>query len=77
MVTDTFDSGLLPQQDAYRHGQHHAGRQDGGAALRDARRQAQVDRAHAQREGGRVIKNSLLGDDHDDGNESIGNESRC
>lgn len=51
------NSGLLPQQDAQRDGVGHAGRQDGRAALRDARRQAQVERAHARRrEGGRVIK---------------------
>lgn len=54
-------SGLLPQQDPERHGVYHAGRQDDGTALRDARRQASVQRAHAQRrKGGRVVNYAFL-----------------
>jgi hypothetical protein len=41
------NSRLLPQQNPERHGEHHAGRQDGRPALRDPRRKTPLERAHA------------------------------
>lgn len=48
VLTKGETSGLLPQQDEVGHRVNHAGREERGAALRDASRQAKMERADAK-----------------------------